>query len=530
MEKGTDYRITKLEKSPLQRFKNQNLLTKRFGKPGTLVYKAITGKRTSSAIFGDLELEQELFDEILAYMEEAGMVQLEMIGPTPRAKPKEASKDVSIEPEDHEFEAPKEPKEEMVKEEIVPEEEPKKKPARSFEFEKEITSIEPAEEIAEKEEPPPEKPVRKIKELEEEPAEEPEENSVKQEEPEFELPSDEIVPIEEKPEKEPEDEKEEPAFEEPVRKRKEPSEELAEEAPSEEKPEEETEEQEEAAESEEIQIEEEHISPVSEQEDEEEGLSPVEKIIKEKYGDVGIKVYTLIDGQRTAEEIMKQTGLSESKLVEILDFMDDEGIIKLEYPGEKKKSAPVEQKPSPQEKEGFNLMLEESGEAPDKLKDKNPIEVPVRAPLNMVETLYTKSKILLKFGDKGGRVFESINGKTDVLELALKNQVPIYEIESMINFLLEQKAILLKPLQRAEIRKKYGDEGYSVYKVYGKEGVMLYELVDKDMRIKEMAKYLYADVPANKDKLSEMFLFIHQILKIDLPVDKDLLRREFESA
>ncbi len=65
-------------------------------------------------------------------------------------------------------------------------------------------------------------------------------------------------------------------------------------------------------------------------------MSPVEKIIFNKYGDHGLRVYTLIDGQRTAEEIMHETGHSEAQLVEMLDFMDEQGIIKLDYPKKQK--------------------------------------------------------------------------------------------------------------------------------------------------------------------------------------------------
>ncbi|VVC03128.1 Proteasome-activating nucleotidase [Candidatus Bilamarchaeum dharawalense] len=68
-------------------------------------------------------------------------------------------------------------------------------------------------------------------------------------------------------------------------------------------------------------------------------LSPVEKIISVKYGDIGLRVYAFIDGQRTAEEVMRETGLTEPKLVEILDFMDEQGIIKLDYPKNQKTSA-----------------------------------------------------------------------------------------------------------------------------------------------------------------------------------------------
>ena len=61
-------------------------------------------------------------------------------------------------------------------------------------------------------------------------------------------------------------------------------------------------------------------------------LTPVKKIIHHKYGEIGLRVYLLIDGQRTAEEIMHETGLTEAQLVEMLDFMDEQGIIKLDYP------------------------------------------------------------------------------------------------------------------------------------------------------------------------------------------------------
>ncbi|MFA6531232.1 MAG: hypothetical protein WCT31_05860, partial [Candidatus Micrarchaeia archaeon] len=265
------------------------------------------------------------------------------------------------------------------------------------------------------------------------------------------------------------------------------------------------------------------------QQEEEPGISPVEKIIKDKYGDIGIKVYTLIDGQKTAEEIMKETGISESKLVEILDFMDEEGIIKLEYPGDKKKAPPKDEKPSTST-ETFSPMLEESEQAEKEIFGKNPIEVPIKTPLNMVESLYLRTKTLLKYGENGGKILESINGRRDVLELSLLNNAPLYETLALMYFLLEQKGIMMKPLTRTDIRKKYGDDGYSIYKRYGKEGVFLYELVGKDMKIKDMAKQLYSDISANKEKMADMFLFIHQILKIDVPVDRDLLYREFEGG
>jgi len=71
------------------------------------------------------------------------------------------------------------------------------------------------------------------------------------------------------------------------------------------------------------------------------GLSPVQKIIFDKFGDIGLGVYTLIDGQKTADEIMRDTGLTECKLVMILDFMDEQGIIRLDYPKSSLPQSPI---------------------------------------------------------------------------------------------------------------------------------------------------------------------------------------------
>ena len=76
MEKGVQYKIIKLEKGPLQRFKNQNLLLKKFGEVGLQVYRAINSKKTTADLQKDLTLEEELFTNIITYMEEAGMVDL----------------------------------------------------------------------------------------------------------------------------------------------------------------------------------------------------------------------------------------------------------------------------------------------------------------------------------------------------------------------------------------------------------------------------------------------------------------------
>jgi len=487
MAKGTDHEIKKLEKGPLQRFKNQNLILKKYGETGLRIYRAITGKRTVNELRKDLDIKKDLFDEVISYLQEAEMIEL-----TPVGKEKEKKK----EPEEVPEEAEEVPEEEETEGEQVEEEQ--EEPAEEMEIEEEPEEeIEPVEEeikpigieFEEKEE----KPKRKKK------VEEPEEEIEIEEEPE-EAPEEEIEPVEE------EEEEIEPIGEEPEQ------ETVEEELPEEEAPEEEPEEFE--------GIEEEMPE---EGKEEEEGLTPIEKIIKNKYGDIGLQVYNLIDGQKTAEEIMNETGLSESKLIEILDFMDEQGIIKLDYPKSKEKAAPppISEEKKKAEAEAFGPMLGENA-SPEMVTIPMPVEIPVKSPVDIVRSVQFKTKLILKFKDKGSKLFESIDGKKDVIELSLKLDTPLYRIYEMLEFMMESDMIIMKPITRNEVKKKYGDDGYTVYKRYGREGLMLYELIGKDLTIKQMAEKVTKDYL----KVIDMFLFIHEVLGIELPIDRDVLARQ----
>ena len=67
MAKGKDYKITKTEKGPLQRFKNQNLILKKYGEVGLKIYRGITGKRTVKELQKDLGIEKDMFDSIIGF-------------------------------------------------------------------------------------------------------------------------------------------------------------------------------------------------------------------------------------------------------------------------------------------------------------------------------------------------------------------------------------------------------------------------------------------------------------------------------
>jgi hypothetical protein len=519
MAQGADYKIKKLEKGPLQRFKHQNLLIKKFGEIGLQIYKAITGKRTTHELRQDLGIEEELFTKVINYMKDAGMVDLEPVTSAPGGNAKAIG-----EPEEpqavamRKIKSEQEPTLEELPEEEAPEEEP---PPLEEEAAEDFAplDIEPLEQ-AEEEPPPKKKPKARPKPEPEEPPEEEPVDTIQEIEPfDFE----DIKPVEEE---------EEPPPEEPP-----PEEEYPQEEPAEE--------EEEAGEGPEAlsidSVEPEHYS-----DEESSDLSPVEKIINDKYGDLGLRVYALIDGQRTAEEIMQETGLTESKLVEILDFMDEQGIIKLDYPkgggapsgGAPRGPAPPSAGPTfaqhmggvapppPQPQQGggmgFNPMIEDDERLDEAKAGSSPVEMPIKAPLDIVKSVQMKAKIMLKFGDKGNKVIELIDGKNDVIDISLILERPLFEVAHILGFLMQNGMIIMKPLSRTDVRKKYGDDGYSVYKRYGKEGLMLYELIGKEMTIKQMADMITKD----KSQIVDMFIFIHQVLGIELPIDRDVLSKQ----
>jgi len=448
-----DYNITKLEKGPLQRFKNQNLILKRYGEVGLKIYKAITGKRTTNQLQQDLGIKKDLFDEIIQYLQEAGMIELTPIGVEEKEeKPPEEipPKEEEIVPSEETIEMPT-PEEEEEK----PAKKPTAKPSpKKEEFEEEIKPIEI--------ELPEETKEEEIEEKEEAEEELPEETEEKEEEVE-----EEIAPSEE---------------------------EILEEIPPEEE--------------------------IEEKEGEE--LTPIEKIIKNRYGDIGLRVYELIDGQRTAEEIMNETGLSESKLIEILDFMDEQGIIKLDYPKAKEKAPPIEEKKEAGAVFGPMIEGEEAVEKPEVITIPTPVEIPVKAPMDIVKSVQMKAKLLLKYKDKGGKIWDEIDGKKDVVDIALEFDIPLYTVYEILGFMLDNGMIIIKPMTREEVRKKYGDDGYTVYKKYGREGLMLYELIGKDLTIKQMADKITTDYK----KVIDMFLFIHEVLGIELPIDRNVLAKQ----
>ncbi|MBU0586559.1 transcriptional regulator [Candidatus Micrarchaeota archaeon] len=442
MADDLDYCIKKMEIGPLQRFKNQNAVLKKYGEDGLKLYRAADGKKTLEELVESLDLKEKFVIEVAEWLQEKKMVRS-----TSPPENEEVPSKKKIVDEEEEVQPRKSKLRELIEQETAK----KTKVKEDREKEKPV-EIETEEEASEKELEP------------EEPSAEEEESKAEQEE---EKPAEERESVSEQ------DEEIQPDME---------------------------------------------IEDYSEEKEKTgKGLNPVEKTIKEKYGEAGLKVYALIDGQKTAEEIMREVGISEAKLIEMLEFMEKQGIIKLEHPETK---AAVEAK---EESGEFNPLAEES--TTGTVRDSAPVELITKSKIDFFSGVKLKAKIALKYGEKGSRMFDAINGTVTDIDISANLGINLVDVRSFISFLASNNAVKIRPLDRSEVTKRYGEECFTIYKRYGREGVLLYELVGKDLGIKQMANIVTED----KGKFAEMLVFIHKVLGIDIPIDKDVIYSQLEN-
>ncbi len=278
-------------------------------------------------------------------------------------------------------------------------------------------------------------------------------------------------------------------------------------------------------------------------------LSPLEKVLYKKYGQVGVKIYGLIDGEKTAEEILRQTGVSEAKLVEILEFMDEKGIIKLEKPEEKKPIAAEREKgkktkKKPAREPRFKPIIEkgpehkpfvppkhtkkQKKEEPAKPGEKAPsqriimVDVPMMVKLSLGQKAVLYIDLSSKFGKGAKGLIKLIDGKKDFIDLALATGMSLFDIDTIMAYFGKKGFLTFRQLVRDEIKKKYGEDGFAIYKKCGRDGLLLYEMIGKEASLKDII--VKSKLPP--EKAVDIFVFIHKVLGLDIPLDRSVIYRQ----
>jgi len=541
IDENLEYKIADL---PLaDKYRIQKEVLDRFGAAGLKVYSLFTVAANVKKVAEFAGIEEDKVKEIAEYLLAKNYLvyaqaPAEEIAPT---REKERREKARVEKEEI---APKEIEEEniMPEEEIAPREKEKRKKVETEE------EIKPEEEIA-----PREKEKRKKVEIEEEikpteeeiapPRKEKKEKAKAKEEEIKPSEEEEITPLEEEEvgpleeekieteeEIAPKEEKEEEI--ETEEERGAPKEEITEE--EEEKEEIETEEEiapeEEIPEEEEIIETEEEGTPEEEKEEgipeeeieEEEGekeLSQFEKIINESYGEKGLQVYKLIDGKRTAEEIMKEANVDEEFIIDFFSFLENRGIIRLERPGGEKKKEEEEEKTGP---ESATIQpLTETIKVPKKeiiILDMVPLDVPILNKLNLPARMSLEAKLLAKFGPRSLRLLNKIDNESDIVKLAIENGIDMDEMDEILYAISNSGGCTFATLSEEDINQRYGSAALEVYKKFGRDGIIIYQLIGKMDSIKKMVQF--ANI--NPKKAVEIIININELLGIEGVTKKDL--------
>lgn len=215
-------------------------------------------------------------------------------------------------------------------------------------------------------------------------------------------------------------------------------------------------------------------------------LNPVEKEISDKYGNAGLRAYKLIDGQRTAADILRETGFTESKLVQMLDFMDEQGIIRLDYPKDSKMILVKEKYGEPGKKvlgalKGWkNLDALQKETSIDRRHLKRILDFLEENGLVLsnhagefasreyacldpaMKTLYDKTS--KQFGLDAVRLYLLVDGRASIRKI--RNSIP--KAVKIIRFLAKDGTIAMDPFRKTPVRANISFTGATLPLMYDK--------------------------------------------------------------
>ncbi|MEM4296579.1 MAG: hypothetical protein QXI89_02650 [Candidatus Anstonellales archaeon] len=251
-------------------------------------------------------------------------------------------------------------------------------------------------------------------------------------------------------------------------------------------------------------------------------LSDEERDVYNVYGETGVDVLNKLKEGKTTKEISLALGMEERDIKEIENFLLNKGYIKA-------KEAVVEttQKAEPAEEDKYAPLTAKGEELVSAVKDEDAIKLIKMKKLSFFDKLKNKFFIVLRHKKFGRLIFETIDKEkeVDTITLVEKNLIDIKKVEAVIEDMKKAGIIEISQLSRDEIRKKFGYDSLSIYRKYGKAGVIMYDLVGKDLRLKEIANLAGL---TDKEKIYEIFSFIHRLLGIEIPLDKTLIMKQLE--
>ena len=185
-------------------------------------------------------------------------------------------------------------------------------------------------------------------------------------------------------------------------------------------------------------------------------LSPIERSIYLDAGENGVLLFRMADGHVTVAEAQKRLGLDDASMDTIVTKLSGKYLFMEAEPEAKKEEVKIERK----------------------TQEVIPIDVPKRS-AESKGSLTLGSELTIRFGPSGKKIFDSIDGKLDVVQLAADTMITLSYTDDLMWFLSERHVLTFTRLKEEDVRNKYGNVGMSIFNQYGREGIYLYLLLDK---------------------------------------------------
>jgi len=252
-----------------------------------------------------------------------------------------------------------------------------------------------------------------------------------------------------------------------------------------------------------------------------------ERKLKEEFGEKGVKIYRLIDGRKNAEQIMKEVGVNEDTIIKVFEFMEKEGMIKLEHPGSKSEPSEEEVKEKKEQTKRKMEPISETSTTSTKkiiIDDRIPIDVPILKKQSLPDKMALEAKLLARFGGKSLRINTNMNDKKDVVGLAIELGISLDELDEILYSISNAGACTFATLSNNDIKKRYGEEAFELYEEFGRDGIMLYELIGK-MNLKDIIKFSKIE----HRKAAKIIYKANSLLGID-DIDEEMIYKSIKDV
>lgn len=173
---------------------------------------------------------------------------------------------------------------------------------------------------------------------------------------------------------------------------------------------------------------------------------------------------------------------------------------------------------------GFKPMVEsgDAGVGESLSPDALPVDVPIANPRpSIIDKARLRALLSMKFGHVGNDLMAHVDSNKDFVQLSIETGLSLRDLDIILGELGKAGLLSFKQLNRTEVRHRYGDDGLAVYKRYGREGLLIYQMIGKAESLRDIA----ARTQIEPQRAVDIIIFVHRVLGLDLPVDRDMVYR-----